>query len=107
MWVSQSVCIASAALIVPKVGTQYHLVGTRDATTGLDTLYVNGASAATATCPASSGAGWAATTFGLGYGMWAGGKVDYVSGSIAGVGLIGRALTADEVAALYALGAPQ
>ena len=85
-------------------GTLYHLVGTRNAASGLDTLYVNGALAGTATCPASSGAGWPASTFGIGHGMFGGAKVDYVPGSISNVGLIGRALTPDEVAALYKQG---
>jgi Concanavalin A-like lectin/glucanases superfamily len=104
---SGTVCVASATLIIPVVGTQYHLVGTRDATTGDDTLYVNGALAGTKNCPASngvSGVGWPASTFGIGYGMWNSGKTDYFAGSISNVGLIGRVLTPDEVAALNALG---
>jgi hypothetical protein len=36
--------------------------------------------------------------------MYNGGLTDYVSGTIAGVGLIGRVLSADEIAALYTLG---
>jgi hypothetical protein len=96
-------CITSSS-ITPDSGTLYHLVATRDGTTGLDTLYVNGVVAGTATCLASDGVGWAASTFGIGHGMYSGAKTDYVSGSISGVGLVSRVLTATEVAALYALG---
>jgi hypothetical protein len=96
-------CVASASS-VPDYGALYHLVATRDATTGLDTLYVNGVVAGTATCLASDGVGWAADTFGIGHGMYNGAVTDYFSGSISGVGLLSRALTSAEVAALYALG---
>jgi hypothetical protein len=57
------------------------------------------------TCSADrDGVAWPASTIGIGYGMYSGSKTDYFSGSISGVGLVGRVLTADEVAALYALG---
>jgi hypothetical protein len=96
-------CVASSSS-TPDADTLYHLVATRDATTGLDTLYVNGSVAGTKTCLASDGVGWASTTFGIGHGMYSGSNVDYLSGSISGVGLIGRVLTASEVAVLFALG---
>lgn len=96
-------CIASSAF-VPEANTRYHLVATRDATTGIDTLYVDGVASGKATCPASTGVGWAGDTFGIGHGMYNGSNTDYVAGSLSRVGLIGRVLTPDEVAAVYALG---
>jgi len=96
-------CVAEAST-PPDPDTLYHLVATRDADTGHDTLYVNGVQAGTRTCLSSDGPGWAASTFGIGHGMYNGSSTDYVSGSIADVGLMGRVLSADEVAALYAFG---
>ncbi len=55
-------------------------------------------------CDASDGGGWAASTFGIGHGKYNGANVDYLSGSLSRLGLAGRALTASEVAALYAVG---
>ena len=96
-------CIATASAAV-NANTLYHLVGTRDASTGIDMLYVNGIVSGAATCPASKGFGWPATTFGIGHGMYLGSFTDYFAGSISDVGLVGRVLTPAEVAALYALG---
>ena len=96
-------CIASASSD-PAAFVLYHLVATRDATTGINTLYVNGVEAGTATCLASTGVGWAASTFGIGHGKYNGKNTDYVSGSISALGLVGRVLTEAEVAALYASG---
>lgn len=96
-------CVAESST-PPDPDTLYHLVATRDADTGLDTLYVNGVQAGTQTCPSSDGPGWAASTFGIGHGMYNYSFTDYVSGKISNVGLIGRVLSPDEVATLYALG---
>jgi hypothetical protein len=92
------------ASTTPDPDTLYHLVATRNGDTGLDTLYVNGVPAGTRSCLSSDGPGWAASTFGIGHGMYNGSFTDYVSGAMSGVGLLGRVLSADEVAALYALG---
>ena len=102
--VSPLVCVAMAPSLTPQLETQYHLVGTRDALTGDDKLYVNGFLASTKNCPSSKGAGWSASTFGIGYGMYNGAKTYYVSGQISDVGLIGRVLSSDEVLALFELG---
>jgi hypothetical protein len=74
-------CVAAASA-VPDYDTPYHLVATRDATTGLNTLYVNGVAAGTKICLASDGVGWPSDTFGIGHGMYNGSRTDYVSGSI-------------------------
>ncbi len=82
--------------------TLYHLVATRDATTGLDILYVNGVEAARNTCPPG---GWMDTgVMGIGHGYF-NGRTDRVNGTLSNVGLVDRVLTPDEVAALYAAGA--
>jgi hypothetical protein len=96
-------CVTSST-VTPQANTPYHLVATRDGATGLDTLYVNGVADGSKTCLSSDGVGWAATTFGIGHGMYNGANTDYFAGSVSGVGLINRVLSASEVAALYALG---
>jgi hypothetical protein len=96
-------CIVTSS-IAPLSGVRYHLVATRDATTGVNTLYVNGAVAGTATCTISRGVAWPANTFGLGHGMYNGLPTDYFAGSMSAVGLMARVLSDAEVAALFAQG---
>jgi hypothetical protein len=98
-------CIATAAGIV-SANILYHLVGTRDASTGNDKIYVNGVAAGSANCPASRNFGWPATTLGIGHGMYSGAFADYFIGTISGVGFINRVLTGDEVKALFQAGPP-
>ena len=87
--------------VLPIAGTQYHLVATRDATTNLHVLYVNGVESGRNTCVA----GWADTgILGIGHGVFAGNRGDNVQGSIAEVGVINRVLTSAEVADLFARG---
>jgi len=91
----------TATPITPVVNVQYHLVATRDATTGIAILYVNGVESGRDQC----GAGWTDTGIvGIGHGIFAGNRGDYVQGSIAELGLINRVLTATEVSNLYAAG---
>jgi Concanavalin A-like lectin/glucanases superfamily len=97
-------CVAGATSIAPQAGTLYHLVATRDAATGIDYLYVNGALFGVATCPATTGVGWLASTFGIGHGRFSGNPTDFVTGSISGVGFVDRVLTGTEVAELYSFG---
>jgi Concanavalin A-like lectin/glucanases superfamily len=87
--------------ITPIINTQYHLVATKDSTTGLAILYVNGVESGRGTCPQ----GWADTgVVGIGHGVFAGNRGDNVQGSIAELGLINRVLTPTEVANLFAAG---
>ena len=98
-------CKALSA-ISPVAGQLYHLVATRDGTTGVDTLYVDGTPSST-TCSANdAGAqyGWAADTIALGHGKSNGGLADWMHGSVAGVGFINRVLTPAEVTYLDARG---
>ena len=89
--------------VSPQANVQYHLVGTADSTTGVHLLYVNGVESGRANC--AVGPSWADTgILGIGHGIFNTGRVDNVAGSIAEVGVINRALTAAEVAALYAHG---
>jgi hypothetical protein len=87
--------------VTPMPNVQYHLVATRDAVSNLAILYVNGVESGRGTCPP----GWADTGIvGIGHGIFAGARGDYVQGSIAELGLIDRVLTPTEVANLYAAG---
>ena len=87
--------------VTPVANTQYHLVATRDATTGTNVLYVNGVESGRRICAA----GWADTgILGIGHGVFGGGRGDNVQGSLAELGVINRALTPTEVADLYARG---
>jgi len=87
--------------VTPVVSTQYHLAATRDATTGIQILYVNGVESGRNSCVA----GFADTgILGIGHGIFNTGRVDNVQGAIAEVGVINRVLTPAEVAALYARG---
>jgi hypothetical protein len=97
-------CVADSPNLTPQAGTQYHLVATRDALTGVDSLYVDGALSGATTCSSTTGVAWVASTFGIGHGKFGGNPADFVTGSIAGVGLVNRVLTGAEVAKLYRLG---
>jgi len=84
--------------VVAVVGTLYHLVATRDGLTGTQILYVNGVESGRNTCPA----GFVDTgILGIGHGVFAGGRTDYVNGSISDVGVINRVLTPAEVSMLF------
>jgi len=84
--------------VVAVVGTLYHLVATRDGASGTQILYVNGVESGRNTCPA----GFVDTgILGIGHGIFAGGRTDYVNGSISDVGVINRVLTPGEVTMLF------
>ena len=92
---------APANRVTPVVNTEYHLVATRDATTGTDVLYVNGVESGRGVCAG----GWADTGIvGVGHGIYGGSRGDFVQGSLAELGLINRVLTPAEVADLFARG---
>ena len=84
--------------VVVVANTLYHLVATRDGTTGTQILYVNGVESGRNTCPA----GFVDTGYlGIGHGFFAGGRTDFVNGSISDVGVINRVLTPAEVTMLF------
>ncbi|MDQ0585266.1 LamG-like jellyroll fold domain-containing protein [Streptomyces rishiriensis] len=82
-----------------ETGRWYHLVGVRDATSNQIRLYVDGKLAATAT------GGTALPSTGpltVGRAHWDGSNVDFWNGAVDEVRAVDRALTAEEVSALYA-----
>jgi hypothetical protein len=84
--------------VVAVAGTLYHLVATRDGTSGTQILYVNGAESGRNTCPA----GFMDTgVLGIGHSVFNNGRVDQVTGTISDVGVINRVLTPTEVTMLF------
>jgi hypothetical protein len=87
--------------VVAVANTLYHLVATRDGTTGTQILYVNGVESGRNTCAA----GFVDTgILGIGHGLFGGSRGDFVTGAISDVGVINRVLTPVEVTALFAKG---
>jgi len=87
--------------VVAVANTLYHLVATRDGTSGTQILYVNGVESGRNTCMA----GFVDTgILGIGHGIFGGGRTDFVTGAISDVGVINRVLTPVEVTALFAKG---
>ncbi|GIF15785.1 LamG-like jellyroll fold domain-containing protein [Actinoplanes teichomyceticus] len=85
-------------VVTPELNRWYHLVGVRDHAGGEIRLYVDGKRvAATAAGPDTVSTG----PLSLGRARYAGNRTDYWSGSIDEVHAYDRALTDDEVAALY------
>ncbi|MFG3007512.1 LamG-like jellyroll fold domain-containing protein [Streptomyces calvus] len=82
----------------PETGRWYHLVGVRDDATDRITLYVDGKRAATSAAgPAYVGSGPLA----VGRAQWNGGNTDFWHGAVDQVHAYDKALTAEEVSALY------
>ncbi|MFJ8085598.1 LamG-like jellyroll fold domain-containing protein [Streptomyces sp. NPDC096205] len=83
----------------PELGRWYHLVGVRDTARNEIRLYVDGTLMATATPgPADVSTGPLA----VGRAKWGGGNVDFWNGSVDQVHAYDKALSAEEVSALYA-----
>lgn len=85
----------------PSAGTWYHLVGTYDSSTGAMTLYVNGASAGTATDTAPFAA---SGPLAIGRGRYGSAAADLFDGQVANVQVYNRVLSAGEVSSLYSAG---
>jgi hypothetical protein len=93
--------VRALAPTAPETGRWYHLVGVRDASTGTLTLYVDGQRAgATSACARESANGNTV----IGRAKFGGNPVDYWRGAIDQVHVYDRALSATEVAQLYASG---
>jgi hypothetical protein len=85
----------------PQTGRWYHLVGVRDVTAGTLTLYVDGQPAGTATaCLGDASTGNTV----IGRARFNGGPVDFWRGALDQVHVYDRALSAGEVADLFAAG---
>jgi hypothetical protein len=93
--------VRALAPSAPQTGQWYHLVGVRDAASGTLTLYVDGVRAGTAgACLGDASTGHTV----IGRARYGGNPVDYWPGTIDQVHLFDRALSADDVARLYASG---
>ena len=93
--------IRALAPTAPETGRWYHLVGVRDVTTGTLTLYVDGQPAGTAhACLGEASSGHTV----IGRAKFNGNPVDFWRGAIDQVHVYDRALSAAEVAELYASG---
>ncbi|MGW6282535.1 LamG-like jellyroll fold domain-containing protein [Kribbella sp. NPDC055071] len=91
---------AVAKDVVVQPGRWYHLVGVRDITASTLTIYVDGQKAGSTSV---LGFGDKATgPLTVGRGRFGGGPVDFLNGSVDGVRVFDRALSAAEVTALFA-----
>ena len=94
-------CVATAGLR-PRQGEWYHVVATRDSTTGEQRIYVDGMLSGKATC---AGGFQSDGPLVVGRGKW-NTPTDWMSGGIDELGVSDRALTAGEIVDLYLLGRP-
>jgi len=100
---STSACVATGE-IRPREGEWYFVVGTYQASTGEQRIYVDGVLSGKATCPA--GVFKASGGLSVGRGLYDGAASDPWRGALDDLGLIARVLTPAEVAALYRYGRP-
>jgi hypothetical protein len=98
-----SPCVATAE-IRPRVGEWYHVVGTRDAATGAQRVYVDGVLSGRTSC--ASGVFAATRGLSVGRGTYSGAPSDPLGGAVDDLGLISRTLTPQEVLVLYRAGRP-
>jgi hypothetical protein len=95
-------CVATAGLR-PRQGEWYHVVATRDATTGEQRIYVDGTLSGRATC---AGGFQTDGPLVVGRGKW-NAPADWMAGGIDDLGVTDRVLSADEIVDLYRLGRPE
>jgi hypothetical protein len=99
--VAAEACV-SAASLQPKLGEWYHVVATRDATSGEQRIYVDGVLSGKATC---AGGFRAEGPLIVGRGKWDM-PTDWMVGGIDELGVTNRILAPAEVVELYRLGRP-
>lgn len=92
----------AADLGQPVPGRWYHLVGVRDTVASTLTIYVDGAKAGTTSVLGTADVGDG--SFVVGRGKYGGKPVDYLTGTVDDVHAYDRALSAQEVAQLFAAG---
>lgn len=92
-------CVAMATL-KPATGEWYHLVGTRDAATGRQRLYVDGILSAEALCPSTFRADG---PLAVGRGKWEQ-PTDWMTGAVDELGIADRILSPAEIVDLFELG---
>ena len=90
--------VASAITVQP--GQWYHMVGVRDIAASTVTIYVDGQKAGSTSVLGTGDLAPGPLT--VGRGRFGGGPVDYLNGAADGVRVFDRALSSDEVAALFA-----
>jgi hypothetical protein len=95
-------CVATTGL-TPRQGEWYHVVATRDATTGEQRIYVDGMLSGKATC---AGGFQTDGPLVVGRGKWKT-PTDWMAGGIDELGVSARVLTAGEIVELYRLGRPE
>ena len=98
---SSTTAIRAHGATAPATGTWYHLVGVYDATTGAQTLYVNGAAVGTATDTTPYNATGPLV---IGRGQSGGNPSAYLNGKVANVQTYPRALSASDASTLYGAG---
>lgn len=94
----------AADLGQPQPGRWYHLVGVRDTVASTLTIYVDGQKAGTTSVLGTADVGTG--SFAVGRGKYGGKPVDFLTGTVDDVRAYDRALSADEVATLFAAGRP-
>lgn len=94
-------CVATAGLH-PRQGEWYHVVATRNSTTGEQRIYVDGILSGRANCPGGFRSDGPLV---VGRGKWKT-PTDWLDGGIDELGVSARALSAEEVVDLYRLGRP-
>ena len=100
---SATPCITTAEM-QPRLSEWYHVVGTRDITTRVQRIYVDGVLSSKTTCP--QGVFAAAGPLRVGSGMWAAEQGDFVSGALDELAVVGRVLAPRDVLDLYHAGRP-
>lgn len=100
---STAACVATGE-IRPRAGEWYFVVGTHDASTGEQRLYVDGVLSGKTTCP--DGVFQATGGLSVGRGLYDGSASDPWDGAIDDLGLVPRVLTPTEVTSLYRHGRP-
>lgn len=95
-------CVTTAGLR-PRQGEWYHVVATRDATSGEQRIYVDGMLSGQASCP---GGFQTDGPLVVGRGKWST-PTDWLSGGIDELGVSDRALSAGEIVELYRRGRPE
>ncbi|WP_235491699.1 LamG-like jellyroll fold domain-containing protein [Leifsonia sp. Root112D2] len=86
----------------PKAGQWYHMVGVRDLGASTLKIYVDGKLSGSVSVLGNGDTGTGSLV--VGRGKFGGNPVDYLAGTVDGARVFDRALSADEVAALYAAG---
>ncbi len=100
---STSACVTTAE-IQPRAGEWYHVVGSFDAGSSEQRIYVDGVLSGKQTC--AGGVFKAQGGLSVGRGLYDGAATDPWSGAVDDLGLIQRVLTPKEVVSLYRYGRP-